>query len=170
MNVGLDTRPDATASGDARRLLEEFLFREARLMDTHAYDEWLSLWTEDALYWLPCNEQDVDPLRELSIVYEGYSDLKSRVRRLAGKFAHAQSPKSRLTRVLSNVELEKADDKSICGYSTFVLGDVRLNRQNVWFGRNHHTLVHTPEGLRMQRKKVVILNNDTPMQNLTFLV
>lgn len=169
MNVAIDAPASAT-NADPRRDFEDFLFLEARLMDTHAYDEWLSLWSEDALYWLPCNEEDVDPSRELSIVYEHYSDLKSRIRRLAGKFAHAQSPKSRLTRVLSNVEVEHADENGISGYSTFVLGDVRLNRQSVWFGRNHHTLVRTAEGLRMQRKKVVILNNDTPMQNMTFLV
>jgi Ring hydroxylating beta subunit len=30
-------------------------------MDQHAYDEWLSLWTDDALYWVPCNENDFDP-------------------------------------------------------------------------------------------------------------
>lgn len=169
MNVAIDASA-GTTNADPLRDFEDFLFLEARLMDTHAYDEWLSLWTEDALYWLPCNEEDVDPSRELSIVYEHHSDLKSRIRRLAGKFAHAQSPKSRLMRVLSNVEVEQADENGISGYSTFVLGDVRLNRQSVWFGRNHHTLVRTAEGLRMQRKKVVILNNDTPMQNMTFLV
>ncbi len=169
MNVAIDAE-SGTTNSDPRRAFEDFLFREARLMDTHAYDEWISLWTEDALYWLPCNDEDIDPSRELSIVYDRYSDLQSRVRRLAGKFAHAQSPKSRLTRVVSNIEIEQADDTCISGYSTFVLGDVRLNRQTVWFGRNHHTLLRTPQGLRMQRKKVVILNNDTPMQNMTFLV
>ena len=170
MNVALDARPDTSVAADPRRLFEDFLFREARLMDTHQFEEWLSLWTEDAVYWLPCNEEDVDPTRELSIVYEGYDGLKDRMKRLSGKFAHAQSPKSRLTRVLSNIEVESAMSDTITGFSTFILGDVRLNRQTVWFGRNHHTLVRTPEGLKMQRKKVVILNNDTPMRNLTFLV
>ncbi len=37
-------------------------------MDEHAYDEWLGLWTEDALYWIPCNEDDFDPERHVSIV------------------------------------------------------------------------------------------------------
>jgi len=36
-----------------RHRVEAFLYREARLMDEHAYDEWLSLWTADALYWVP---------------------------------------------------------------------------------------------------------------------
>ena len=34
---------------------EQFLFREARLMDAHALKEWLELWTEELLYWVPSN-------------------------------------------------------------------------------------------------------------------
>ena len=53
-----------------RERIESFLYYEARLIDEHQYDEWLSLWTEDALYWVPCNEDDFDPERHISIVYE----------------------------------------------------------------------------------------------------
>ena len=47
-----------------RHQIETFLYREARLMDEHAYDEWLALWTDDALYWVPCNRDDSDPMRQ----------------------------------------------------------------------------------------------------------
>ncbi|TBN36364.1 benzoate transporter [Paracoccus subflavus] len=149
---------------------EAFLFHEARLMDNHRLEEWLALWDRDCLYWVPCNAEEVDPNRQLSIIYDGYDQIRERVRRLSGKFAHAQQPKSRLIRVLSNIEIESADDGTITGHSTFVLGEVRLNRQVTWFGRNEHTLVRTEEGLRIRRKKVFVLNNDTPMPNMTFLI
>ena len=48
--------------------IEKFLFREARLMDEHRYDEWLALWTGDAVYWVPCGHEDTDPLRQVSII------------------------------------------------------------------------------------------------------
>jgi benzoate/toluate 1,2-dioxygenase beta subunit len=41
-----------------REQIEVFLYREARLIDEHRYDEWLSLWTDDGVYWVPCNEDD----------------------------------------------------------------------------------------------------------------
>lgn len=170
MRMALTERPQAASGADPRRVLEDFIFVEARLMDTHRFDDWYALWTEDALYWLPCNEEDVDPTRELSLVYERHAEIGDRVKRLRGKFAHAQSPKSRVVRVVSNVEVESASADEITGTSCFVLGDVRLNRQNVWFGRNHHTLVMTPSGFKMKRKKVFMVNNDTAMMNLTFLV
>ena len=45
-----------------RQQIENFLYHEARLMDESAYDAWLELYAEDGLYWVPCNEDDVDPL------------------------------------------------------------------------------------------------------------
>lgn len=167
MNKHSKPEPEATT---ARQEFEAFLFREARLMDNHQLNDWLELWSKDCLYWVPCNVEDVDPNRELSIIYENHDQIRERVRRLGGKFAHAQQPKSRLIRVLSNIEVTEADDTGIVGTSTFVLGEVRLNRQMLWFGRNEHRLVRTEDGLRIRYKKVFVLNNDTPMPNMTFLV
>ena len=35
------------------RAVVEFLHREARLADEARYAEWLALWTDDAVYWVP---------------------------------------------------------------------------------------------------------------------
>src|SRR5712671_5520993 len=97
--------------------VEMFLYREARLMDQHAYDEWLALWTDDALYWVPCNEDDIDPERHVSIVYENRARLEDRIARLKSGAAYAQDPKSRLSRVVSNVEIENESDQEVLVHS-----------------------------------------------------
>ena len=33
--------------------VEQFLFHEARLLDTGQLEAWLELFTDDATYWLP---------------------------------------------------------------------------------------------------------------------
>ena len=80
------------------RLVEQFLYREARLMDAHAFDDWYALWSEDAIYWLPCNLDDYDPAKHVSLVYENHDGLKDRIDRLKSGQAWAQDPKSRLAR------------------------------------------------------------------------
>jgi 3-phenylpropionate/cinnamic acid dioxygenase small subunit len=102
-----------------RHKIESFLYREARLMDEHAYDEWLALWTDDALYWVPCNEDDIDPERHVSIVYENKARLEDRIARLKSGAAYAQDPKSRLSRVVSNIEIEDESDTEAIVRSTF---------------------------------------------------
>ena len=88
-----------------RHQIENFLYCEARLMDENAYDEWLALWAEEALYWVPANADDIDPLRHVSIVYEDKVHLEDRIERLKSGAAYAQHPKSRMRRVISNIAI-----------------------------------------------------------------
>ena len=152
-----------------RERIESFLYYEARLIDDHQYDEWLSLWTDDAIYWVPCNSDDADPTRQAMIIYDDRRRLGERVMRLTSGFAWAQSPRSRTRRLIANVEFQAADG----GYavqSNFLLAELRRSRQDLFAGRTIHTLRPAGDGFRIALKKVLLLNNDEPIDNLTFLV
>lgn len=152
------------------RAVEEFLYAEADYMDTHQYDRWMELWDEEALYWVPCNSDEIDPGRNVSLIYERREQIEDRLFRLKGRHAHAQKPKSRLMRVISNVRITDRDSETVKVSSNFVLGEMRLDRQTIWMGRSFHTLRQRPQGFKIREKKVVLLNNDSPMGNLTFLI
>ncbi len=152
------------------RAVEEFLYDEAELMDSHQYDRWFELWDAEALYWVPCNADEIDPDRKVSLIYEHRDQIEDRLFRLKGRHAHAQKPKSRLVRVISNVRIIDHDSETVKARSNFVLGEVRLDRQTVWMGRSFHTLLPQPDGFKIREKKVVLLNNDSPIGNLTFLI
>jgi 3-phenylpropionate/cinnamic acid dioxygenase small subunit len=152
------------------RAIERFLYREARLMDENAYAEWLALWAEDALYWVPSGPGDVDPLRQVSTIYDNRKRLEARITRLISGKAHAQSPPSRLCRVVSNIEIEEAGDNTISTFSNFVLGEVRRGNQDVFIGRSTHKLRPTGDDFKIFFKKVLLVNGDEYIDNLTFLV
>lgn len=153
-----------------RDRVENFLYREARLMDRHVYDEWLALWTDDALYWVPCNEDDIDPERHVSIVYENKRGLEDRIARLKSGAAYAQDPKSRLSRVISNIEIEEGSNGELVVHSTFNLTALRRRRMDTFAGRTTHTLRPDDDGFKIASKKVLLINNDEVINNLTFLV
>jgi len=150
--------------------IENFLYREARLMDMHAYDEWLALWTHDALYWVPSNDDDFDPERHVSIVYENRAGLEDRIARLKSGAAYAQDPKSRLSRVVSNVEVEEGHNSEVIAYSTFNLTALRRRRMDIFAGRSIHKLRRDGDSFKMAYKKVLLINNDEVIHNLTFLI
>ena len=155
----------------ALREVEEFLFHEADLADNHRFDEWLALWTRDCRYWVPSNEEEVDPSRHISVIYDDWSKLDERVFRLKGRHAHAQSPRSRLSRVVTNIRLvEFATERGGTVSSRLVLGEVRLDRQTTWMGKVRHVLVRSGDQFKIKEKWVYLINNDTPMTNLTFIV
>lgn len=165
------------SAGETRTLHEigseeaaQFLFQEAELMDHHRFDEWLALWCDESRYWVPCNSEALDPAKSVSLIYENREQLEDRVFRLKGRHAHAQSPRSRLMRVVSNVVIESQSPDMLVVRSSFVLGEVRGNRQETLFGRNRHVLAREPDGLRIREKNVFLLNNDITMNNVTFLI
>ena len=47
--------------GADRAEIEQFLYREARLLDTQQFEAWLDLFTEDACYWVPAGRDCIAP-------------------------------------------------------------------------------------------------------------
>ncbi len=152
-----------------RERIESFLYYEARLIDEHKYDEWLSLWTKDALYWIPCNSDDADPARQAMIIYDNRDRLEERVLRLTSTAAWAQQPRSRTRRLLSNIEFRPIES----GYAVeanFILAELRRSTQDIFAGRVIYTLRANGDSFSIALKKVLLLNNDEAIGNLTFLV
>ena len=155
-----------------RRSVESFLYREARLMDEHAYDEWLSLWTANgAVYWVPCNRDDIDPERAISIIYDDRAALEGRIERLKSGAAFAQDPKSRMRRLVSNVEIGEDDGNGeVVVHSNFDLTEVRRGERRSVAGRTMHRLRRRGRGFEIVAKKVMLVDNDEPIRNLAFLL
>lgn len=159
----------STSALELQYAVERFLFREARLMDENDYDAWLTLWTPECTYWVPSNDDGVDPRSKVSLVYANRKQLEDRVWRLNGLHAHTQRPKSRLARVVSNVEVEPGEEEIVV-HSTFSLCEVRKDETHFWVGRNEHVLVPDGAGFLIKSKKVVLVNNDVAVPNLTFII
>ncbi len=153
-----------------RQQVEEFLYLEAQLMDEHRYDEWLALWTEDALYWVPAGRDDIDPKREISLIYDDRVRLQLRIARLKSGFALAQEPKSRMRRLVSNIVIEETDNGELVAHSNFMLAELRRGKQDIFAGRTLHRLRPYADSFKLVSKKVLLVNNNEYIDNLTFLI
>ncbi len=152
-----------------RSEVERFLYLEARLMDDHRFDEWLALWAlEDATYWIPANGDDIDPTRNVSIVYDRRGQLRNRIQRLKETlWLKEQTP--RLKRVVGNIEID-ASATEVAVNSNFILVQLHRHNQVIWAGSTVHKLLQHDGQLRIKYKKVVLLNNNEPLPNMLFLV
>jgi len=153
-----------------RQQVEQFIYYEADLMDEHRYDEWLALWTDDALYWVPSGRDDIDPKREISLIYDDRVRLQVRITRLKSGFAHAQEPKSRMRRVVSNIVTQEVENGDVVVFSNFLLTELRRGKQDTFAGRTIHILRPDNGSFRLASKKVLLVNNDEHIDNLTFLI
>ena len=77
-----------------------FIYKEARFQDEHQYQAWEALWTDDGIYWVPANGGDIDPEREMSVIYDNRSRISLRIKQLLTGKRHTQTPQSRLRRLV----------------------------------------------------------------------
>ena len=155
---------------DLLREVEQFLFREARLADEGDYDGWEALWTDDAVYWVPANGDDIDPATQMSIIFDNRSRIALRVRQLKHDKRHAQNPRSRLRRILGNVEVLEAVAGDVMVGANFFVYESRERGTTVWAGRSQYRLRRVDGEWRMAAKKVMLVDHDRPLATLAFLV
>src|ERR1700731_1775949 len=96
----------------SRSAVEDFLYMEARLLGGRQFEDWIDLFTDDALYWVPAGKDDIDPSRHVSIIHDDKAAMATRIKRLRSGFAFSQDPASRVHRLISNVEVTGPEEGS----------------------------------------------------------
>ncbi|MFO0987125.1 MAG: aromatic-ring-hydroxylating dioxygenase subunit beta [Alphaproteobacteria bacterium] len=152
------------------RQVERFVYREARLQDEHRYAEWESLWTDDGVYWVPANGDDIDPEQQMSILYDNRSRIALRVRQLLSGRHYSQEPRSRLRHLVTNIEIVRRDGPETAVGCNVLVFESNLRGETLWGARTEYLLRATGDGLRMARKTVKLVNNDKPIYTLSFLI
>jgi benzoate/toluate 1,2-dioxygenase beta subunit len=149
------------------RQCEDFLVHEARLLDEARFDEWLALFSEDACYWVPSEPEQASPRDTVSLMYDDRRLLETRVRRLASPRIYSQEPRSRTSRIVTNVTLAEADaDGGSLVRSKFVLIEYRREQQRLFGGTYFHRLIVREGAIRIAMKRVDLVNCDAPMDGL----
>jgi benzoate/toluate 1,2-dioxygenase beta subunit len=161
-DTGVASERDLTA-------VSAFLFHEAQLLDERRYEEWLALYTEDAIYWIPQGEE-TDHTHHVSIAYDDRRRMHERVLRLESGFAFSQDPPSRTCHIVGNVRVIGETEGDVDVRSNLMLAEMRRGAQSVYAGHVSHRLVPTGESFMVRAKTVRLINSDIPLSNLTFLI
>jgi 3-phenylpropionate/cinnamic acid dioxygenase small subunit len=155
---------------------EEFLFREAKLLDDLHLDEWLSLFTEDGLYWVPIDERR--PIAtQGAIIYDTPLRREERVYHVLETSFPAQAPRSRTVHLVSNVIVDKRDDDFLVSSNQLIYemrtGDFAQTGIGVItpiVSQINYVLRRLDGELRIAEKRVLLINRDTWQGNLTFIL
>ena len=162
-----------TVAGDREldlRQVEQFVYREARYADEHDYDAWEALWTDDALYWVPAGGDLADPGGQMSVIYDNRNRISTRLKQLRTGRRYAQTPPSRLRRVVSNVEVLGREGGDTVVGANFILAEARERGVVTWAGRTTYRLRWADGELKLAAKQVLLVNRDQPLPTLGFLI
>jgi benzoate/toluate 1,2-dioxygenase beta subunit len=146
---------------------EDFLIREAELLDEGRFDEWLALFTDDGFYWVPSEPDQASPHDTVSLIYDDRRLLETRVRRLASPRIYSQEPRSRTSRIVANVRIDERGTNGGCMVrSKFVLVEYRREQQRYFAGTYFHDLALLGGSIRIKMKRINLLNCDAPLDGL----
>jgi 3-phenylpropionate/cinnamic acid dioxygenase small subunit len=149
------------------RQCEQFLLYEARLLDEAKFEEWLALFTPKAIYWVPSEPGQTNPLETVSLIYDDRQLLETRVRRLSSPRIYSQEPRSRTSRIITNVTIENGTDAATSLVrSKFMLVEVRRNEQRLFGGTCFHRLTILGGNIRIAWKRVDLVNCDVPLDGI----
>lgn len=138
--------------------VEEFLYAEAALLDAWDLDGWLALLTDDARYHVPANEmRGGDPAETLFLIADDINRIRARVARLQDRSAHAEQPRSRTRRLISNIRITGQEGGEIEVEANFAVHHFRRGeRLREYVGQYRYRLRLTPGGLRIVRREAVL--------------
>ena len=156
---------------------EQLIFHEARLIDERQFEAWLELFTDDGLYWLPIDESGGE--QTISTILDDAERRSERVFRLLHTPVPAQTPPSRTVHLVTNVQVdEPAENGDAVVRCNMLIGEMRpggplqlnLGHQQLLVGRCEYRFREVGGEWKISLKKVMLLNADRPIGNLTFIV
>jgi 3-phenylpropionate/cinnamic acid dioxygenase small subunit len=149
--------------------VEQFLYHEARLLDTGQLEAWLELFTDDATYWLPLERDQKDAFETSSIIHDDRTLLELRVKQARHPRAHARLPLARTVHQVGNVIVTNGTDGEIRVDSTLQLIEFRNERQRVWGALVEHRLRRAGESFKIARKRVDLVNSEGELDGIAIL-
>ncbi len=155
--------------------VEQFLYREVRLLSEWRLRDWLDLFTDDVRYWMPVrdtlagrsDEPEADDT--LAIFDDDKHFLEARVERLNSSLAHAEQPQSRLRYFVSNVEVDRIENGDLDVRCNLLVYQSRLEQTEVMYvGRREDRF--RPEGpsWRIASRKIILDQSLLPRTMSTF--
>jgi benzoate/toluate 1,2-dioxygenase beta subunit len=144
--------------------VEQFLFREAALLDERRFDEWLALFEPDGWYWAPVLGDATERGLALAHIDEDRPQLEIRIRRLGKPNAWSEQPPTRSCRIVSNVIVDAQDDGGEWQVrSRLYMREFRLRvgaspAEQSHVARVTHLLRPAHEGFRIAGKRVDLVD------------
>ena len=149
--------------------VEQFLYHEARLLDTGQLEAWLDLYTEDAIYWVPLERDQQEAVETSSIIHDDRTLLELRVKQARHPRAHARLPLARTVHQVANVMLLGEENGELRVSSTLQLIEWRNERQRLWGALVEHRLRRAGASFRIARKRVDLVNSEAELDGVAIL-
>ena len=152
----------ASELGDALREIEQFLYRQSELLDGKLWQDYIDLFTDDGVYWMPVTPEQTEWHGSPSIFAEDKYMMEVRMGRVTHPTAWSQAPMWGTSHVIGNVVIESASAGEWIVRSRFHMMELRRDSVRHFGGTYRHTLVRVDGQLKIKLQRVDMFNAQAP--------
>jgi 3-phenylpropionate/cinnamic acid dioxygenase small subunit len=169
MNSTVEDSDAAPLRGTDLQEAIEFIWREADLLDSQDYANWLALWTATGHYVIPIVRDTEDHAAHLNIVYDDHTMRAARVKRLTDGLSMSSAPSARTIRTVSRFRAHTDRGGSIIRCAQHLM-EYKYDRIRMLGADVTYTLVREGASLRLERKVVRLINSDDALFGIGYLL
>ncbi len=139
--------------------VEQFLYRQADLLDSKKWQDYIDLFADDGVYWVPADPAHKTWEGMPAIFAEDKNLMTVRMKRVLHPDAWSQRPNWGTNHVVSNVSISKSSSKGeVEVRSRFHMMELRRDDVRHFAGSYFHKLKKTKSGFRIQLQRVDMTN------------
>ena len=138
--------------------VEQFLYRQAELLDAKKWKAWIDLFADDGVYWMPPDATYKTWDGQPAIFAEDKNLMNVRMGRVLHPDAWSQRPLWGTNHVVSNVVIRKVSPDEIQVSSRFHMMELRRDDVRHFAGSYLHKLKKDQRGYRIKLQRVDMTN------------
>lgn len=160
-DVSVDNVTPIDLSLEQQEKIKQFIYAEARLLDERQWEQWLALWTEDGMYWVPHSFDQQGPYDHISLFWENKMLRELRMKRLENARNWSQQPPTRSSRLISNVTVAGTDEQGyLVVQANFQVLEWRKAEQRLLGGSYIYKLKAHQDSWQLYLKQVNLVNRE----------
>jgi 3-phenylpropionate/cinnamic acid dioxygenase small subunit len=139
--------------------VEQFLYKQADLLDTKQWQKWIDLFTADGIYWMPPEASYKTWEGQPAIFAEDRNLMTVRMNRVLHPDAWSQRPLWGTNHIVSNVSIQKISKSGdVEVRSRFHMLELRRDDVRHFAGSYTHQLKKTKSGFKIKLQRVDMTN------------
>ena len=148
-----------TGGHSTQHAVEQFFYRQAEILDAKRWQDYIDLFTNDGIYWMPADPADKHWDGIPAIFAEDKNLMTVRMMRVQHPDAWSQRPLWGTNHVVGNVILEKeSPNGDVIVRSRFHMMELRRDNVRHFAGSYVHHLKKTAGGYRIKLERVDMTN------------
>jgi benzoate/toluate 1,2-dioxygenase beta subunit len=147
--------------------IEAFLYREASFLDRPDLDSWIELYTDDAYYWIPATEDQVDPINHVSHIYDDRVMMEIRRRNFIHPRAASKDSLTRCSHLIGNIRIiEESTEGTLIIESNQHVVVWYQDEQRLYAFTAQHALSPDNGSFKIKSKRVDLINPEAAQKSL----